>query len=256
MSETSIFDRVRSLVAEQVPVAVGTVIRGDALGAKILILPDGTEGSLGDVSRDERVIADARELLAAERSETRSYEDVDVFIDVYPLKPHLVIFGAVHVAQPLADFAQRLGYHVSVIDARSPLATRARFPNVEDLIVAWPDEVYEQLTVGANTWIAILTHDPKFDEPALLGALKTNARYIGAVGSRKTNADRRDRLRAAGVSEEDITRIRGPIGLDIGGQTPEEMAISILAEMISVKYGRSGGVLAQVKQGNIRGEVA
>jgi xanthine dehydrogenase accessory factor len=255
MSDPSLFDRVRSLVAEQVPVAVGTIIRGGALGAKILVLPGSTEGTLGDVSLDERVIEDARELLAAERSETRTYGEVDVFIDVYPLAPHLMIFGAVHVAQPLADFAQRLGFHVSVIDARGPLATRARFPNVEDLIVAWPDDAYEQLTVGANTWIAILTHDPKFDEPALLGALKTDARYIGAVGSRKTNADRRDRLRAAGVPDEDIARIRGPIGLDIGGQTPEEMAISILAEIISVKYGRSGGVLAQVTQGNIRGEV-
>ncbi len=254
MSETSIFDRVRSLVAEKVPVAVGTVIRGGSLGDKILILSESTEGSLGDVALDEQVVRDARELLEAERSETRTYGDIDVFIDVYPLAPHLIIFGAVHVAQPLADFAQRLGFHVSVIDARQPLATRARFPNVEDLIVAWPDDAYEQLTVGANTWIAILTHDPKFDEPALLGALQTDARYIGAVGSRSTNADRRDRLRAAGVSEEDIARIRGPIGLDIGGQTPEEMAISILAEMISVKYGRSGGVLAQVTQGNIRGE--
>lgn len=253
MTDGAIHDRVRALVAEQVPVAVGTIVRGAGVGRKILVLPDGCEGSLGDAALDDRVAADARALLAAERSETRAYEDIEVFIDVYPPPPHLLIFGAVHVAQPLSQFAQRLGFRVTVVDARRSLATRTRFPNVEELLVAWPDDAYEQIQIGRNTWIAILTHDPKFDEPALLGALKTEARYIGAVGSRKTNADRRERLRSAGVSEEDIARIRGPIGLDIGGQTPEEMAISILAEMIAVRYGRSGGMLSQTT-GNIRGE--
>lgn len=255
MTETSVFDRVRALVAAQVPVAVGTIIRGEPLGARILILDGRTEGSLGGAALDAEVRAAARELLAAARSETRTFGDVDVFIDVYPLAPHLIIFGAVHVAQPLSQFAQRLGFRVTVVDARQPLATRERFPNVEDLIVAWPDDAYETLKVGRNTWIAILTHDPKFDEPALLGALATEACYIGAVGSRTTNADRRERLRQAGVSDADIARIRGPIGLDIGGQTPEEMAISILAEMIAVKYGRAGGMLAQTKGASIRGEV-
>jgi xanthine dehydrogenase accessory factor len=253
-TSTSVFDRVRALVAEQVSVAVGTVIRGDALGAKIMILPDGVEGSLGDPALDADVTAAARELLAAERSETRTFGETEVFFDVYPLAPHLIVFGAVHVAQPLADFAQRLGFRVSVIDARAMLATRERFPNVDELLVAWPDDAYRQIEVGRNSWIAILTHDPKFDEPALLGALQTEARYIGAVGSRTTNADRRERLRQAGVSEADIARIRGPIGLDIGGQTPEEMAISILAEIIAVKYGRGGGALAQTTNGSIRGE--
>jgi xanthine dehydrogenase accessory factor len=255
MSQTSVFDRVRALVAEQVPVAVGTIVRGEPLGAKIVVLEDRTEGSLSDAALDAEVSTAARELLAAERSETRTIGDKDVFFDVYPLAPHLIIFGAVHVAQPLSQFAQRLGFRVTVVDARQPLATRERFPNVEDLIVAWPDDAYETLKIGRNTWIAILTHDPKFDEPALLGALATEARYIGAVGSRKTNADRRERLRQAGVSDADIARIRGPIGLDIGGQTPEEMAISILAEMIAVKYGRAGGMLAQTKGASIRGEV-
>lgn len=248
-----VFTRVRELVDARVPVAVGTVVRGDGLGSKIIILASRIEGSLGDADLDAQVQRDARELLEAERPETRSYGERDVFIDVYPLAPHLVIFGAVHVAQPLSDFAQRLGFRVTVIDARRALATRDRFPNVDELITKWPDEAYDELEIGSNTWVAILTHDPKFDEPAILGALKTDARYIGAVGSRKTNIDRRERLRESGVSEDDIARIRGPIGLDIGGQTPEEMAISILAEMIAVRYGRSGGVLAQ-KSGNIRGE--
>jgi xanthine dehydrogenase accessory factor len=252
MSQT-VFDRVRDLVRNGVPVAVGTVIRGDGIGTKMIVLEDGIEGTLGDPSLDARVTADARDLLLAERSETRSYGEQDVFLDIYPLSPHLVIFGAVHVAQALSGFAQSLGFRVTVVDARRALATRYRFPDVEEIITKWPNEAYEELKIGRNTWIAILTHDPKFDEPALLGALKTEARYIGAVGSRKTNVDRRERLRASGVSEDDLARIRGPIGLDIGGQTPEEMAIAILAEIIAVRYGRSGGFLVQSK-GNIRGE--
>ena len=254
MTQAVTLDRIRTLVEDQVPFAACTIIRGEPLGARILICDDRTEGSLGDAALDARVSADARELLAAERSETRTYGDLEVFIDVYPPPPHLLIFGAVHVAQPLSQFAQRLGYRVTVVDARAALATRERFPNVEELIVAWPDDAFERMPFGSNTWIAILTHDPKFDEPALLGALKTEARYIGAIGSRKTNADRRERLRQAGVAEEDIARIRGPIGLDIGGQTPEEMAISILAEMIAVKYGRKGGMLAQTTGTTIRGD--
>jgi xanthine dehydrogenase accessory factor len=252
MSQT-VFDRVRNLVRNGVPVAVGTVIRGDGIGTKMIVLEDGIEGTLGDPSLDARVTADARDLLLAERSETRSYGEQDVFLDVYPLSPHLVIFGAVHVAQALSGFAQSLGFRVTIVDARRALATRYRFPDVEEIITKWPNEAYDELEIGRNTWIAILTHDPKFDEPALLGALKTEARYIGAVGSRKTNVDRRERLRASGVSEDDLARIRGPIGLDIGGQTPEEMAIAILAEIIAVRYGRSGGFLVQSK-GNIRGE--
>lgn len=249
------FDRVRGLVNEGVPVAVGTIVRGDGIGKKMLVLEGSTEGTLGDADLDAQVTADARELLLAERSETRTYGERDVFLDVYPLAPHLVVFGAVHVAQALSGFAQSLGFRVTIVDARRALATRYRFPNVEEIITKWPADAYAELEIGRNTWIAILTHDPKFDEPALLGALKTNARYIGAVGSRKTNVDRRERLRASGVSEEDLARIRGPIGLDIGGQTPEEMAIAILAEIIAVRYGRSGGFLVQSK-GHIRGESA
>lgn len=250
----SVFDWVRDLVNDGVPVAVGTVIRGDGIGAKLLVLEDSVDGTLGDPDLDDQVATGARELLLAERSETRTYGEHDVFIDVYPRSPHLIIFGAVHVAQALSTFAQALGFRVTVVDARRALATRYRFPNVEEIITKWPGDAYADLDIGRNSWIAILTHDPKFDEPALMGALKTDARYIGAVGSRKTNIDRRERLRDSGVTAEDIARIRGPIGLDIGGQTPEEMAIAILAEMIAVRYDRSGGFLVQTK-GNIRGEV-
>lgn len=249
----SAFDRVHELVEQRIPVAVATIIRGEGLGRKVIVLADAVEGSLGDEALDAEAAETARELLAAEKSDTVTFGEREIFFDTFPLSPHLVIFGAVHVAQALSRFAQDLGFRITVVDARRVLATQARFPNVEEIITKWPDEAYETLEIGPNTWIAILTHDPKFDEPALLGALATEARYIGAVGSRKTNADRRERLRDAGVSDEDLQRVRGPIGLDIGGSTPEEMAIAILAEMIAVRYGRSGGFLVDAK-GRIRGE--
>ena len=166
-----------------------------------------------------------------------------VLIERFPPVRQLVIFGAVHTAQPLSRYAQDLGFDVVVVDARTALATSERFPNVERIITAWPEQAYEQLEINASTWIAILSHDPKFDEPAITGALATDAAYIGTVGSRKTNADRRERLLASGVSEEQLSRLHGPIGLDIGGRTPEAMAISILAEMIAIENGRDGGML-------------
>jgi xanthine dehydrogenase accessory factor len=162
-----------------------------------------------------------------------------------------MIFGAVHVAQPLATMAKMLGYRVVVVDVRAKLATRERFPDADEIILEWPDEALKDRVVEPNTAIAILSHDPKFDEPALLGSLATPARYIGAVGSRKTNRDRRERLREAGVDEQSMTRVRGPIGLDIGASTPEEMAISILAEIIAAENNRDGGPLTEAT-GSIR----
>jgi xanthine dehydrogenase accessory factor len=247
------FDRVRELVGQEIPVVLATVIRGEGIGARMIVLPDAVEGTLGDDALDQQVATTARELLDAERSESLDVAGREIFFDAHPLPQHLVIFGAVHVAQPLSRYAQDLGFRVTVVDARKALATRERFPHVEKIINAWPNKAYEQLVIGPHTWIAILSHDPKFDEPAILGALKTQARYIGTVGSRKTNEDRRERLREAGVTEEDLGRLHGPIGLDIGGKTPEEMAISILGEMIAIRYGRDGGML-RAATGAIRGE--
>lgn len=247
------FDRVHELVDQEIPVAMATIVRGEGIGTRMIVLPDAVEGSLGDDKLDGEVAATARALLAAEKAESREIGDREIFFDVHPLPQHLVIFGAVHVAQPLSRYAQDLDYRVTVVDARKALATTERFPNVEQIIQAWPDKAYDQLTIGPHTWIAILSHDPKFDEPAILGALKTDARYIGTVGSRKTNQDRRERLREAGVSDEDLSRLHGPIGLNIGGKTPEEMAISILGEMIAIRNGRDGGMLRDAV-GSIRGE--
>jgi xanthine dehydrogenase accessory factor len=250
--------RLEEALASRTPVAVATIVRGEPLGAKLLILPEETFGTLGNELLDPAVEEEARALLAAEKSETRPYplpgreEPVEVFIESYPPPPTLLIFGAVHVAQPLSRFAKSLGFDVIVSDARAKLATPERFPDADQIIQGWPDETLAQVPVLPNTYVTILSHDPKFDEPALVGTLDTPAAYIGAIGSRKTNEDRRQRLAEAGMSPEQIARLRAPIGLDIGAATPEEMAISILAEIISIRHGRHGGPLTEAT-GNIRG---
>ncbi len=242
----------RRSVERGVPAALVTVVRGGEPGRKLLVAGETVTGSLGSSDMDAAAAGAARDALRTEVSGLVALTDeVDAFVDVFPLPPLLVIIGAVHVAQALVPFAERLGFHIAVVDARASLATRERFPTVSDLIVAWPDEAYERLPITRTTSIVILTHDPKFDEPAIVGALKTEAGYIGAVGSRKTNADRRVRLQESGVTDEDLERLHGPIGLDIGGSSPEEMAISILGEIIAMRNGRSGGSLKRSK-GNIR----
>ncbi|MFL5758489.1 MAG: XdhC family protein [Thermomicrobiales bacterium] len=251
---------LKQALENKVPVATVTVVRGEPLGAKLLVLPDRIEGSLGNAALDETAATDAKSLLSAEKSETRTYAvtgratEVDLFIETFPPPPTLLIFGAVHVAQALTRFGKMLGFTVIVSDARAKLATEERFPDADRIIQAWPDDALNELVIEPNTYVAILTHDPKFDEPALLGTIETKARYIGAVGSRKTNRDRRQRLIEAGLDEESLSRIHGPIGLNIGAETPEEMAISILAEIIAIRHGRPGGPLTEAT-GNIRGEL-
>jgi xanthine dehydrogenase accessory factor len=258
LSPAELHERFKELIAARTPVAIATIVRGGRIGTKMLILNDQTIGTLGDASLDQRAAADARQLLLDERSSTNAYEvpgatePVEVFLETFPAPPVLLIFGAVHVAQALSMFAKSMGYDVIVVDIRAKLATEERFPHADQIIHAWPDDALKSITIHPNTYIAILSHDPKFDEPALLGALNSPAGYIGAIGSRKTNVDRRQRLAEAGVSPEQIARVRGPIGLDIGAESPEEMAISILAELIAVRRGRSGGFLAD-KSGHIRG---
>jgi len=251
--------RLEAAITSRTPVAVATIVRGEPLGAKQLIFSDETAGSLGSEVLESAVAPEAFALLAAEKSETKSFElpgrdePVEVFIETYPPPPTLLIFGAVHVAQPLSHFAKALGFDVIVSDARAKLATAERFPDADRIIQGWPEDTLAEVTILPNTYVAILSHDPKFDEPALVGTLNTPAAYIGAIGSRKTNEDRRRRLAEAGMSAEQIARMRAPIGLDIGAATPEEMAISILGEIIALRRGRSGGSLTN-STGHIRGE--
>lgn len=244
--------QARELVARGVLAAVVTVVRGDRLGAKLLVTSDDIEGTLGSADLDDLACHEARNaLIAGSSGVVALLPDVDAFIDVFSLPPLMVVIGAVHVAQAVVAYAQPLGFRIVVVDARETLATRDRFPTADDLLVAWPDEAYARLPITSTSAIVILTHDPKFDEPAILGALNTDAGYIGAVGSRKTNLDRRERLLASGATPEQLDRVHGPIGLDIGGKSPEEMAISILAEITAVRNGR-GGVSLRTATGSIR----
>ena len=244
--------QARELVARGVPAAVVTVVRGDGIGVKLLVTSEKIEGTLGSAELDDLAGQEARRALTSGSSGVVTLStDVDVFVDVFTLPPLMVVIGAVHVAQAVVTYAQPLGFRIAIVDAREALATRDRFPTADDLLVAWPDEAYARLPITTTSAIVILTHDPKFDEPAILGALNTDAGYIGAVGSRKTNQDRRERLLESGATPEQLDRVHGPIGLDIGGKSPEEMAISILAEIISVRNGR-GGVSLGASTGSIR----
>ena len=188
--------------------------------------------------------ADLEELraaaLAAGRSRTVELGDRTVFIESFPARPRLVVVGATEIARSLVDLAGSLGYERVVIDARAAFATPERFPDVDRLLTDWPDEAFEAIDLGPNDAVAILSHDPKFDEPAIIDAFRRGARYIGAVGSRKTQADRRRRLFEAGLTEDQLGQLRGPIGLDLGGREPSETALAILAEVVAERRGGSG----------------
>ncbi len=227
--------------------ALVTVIAGPALGEKLLVRADGsTGGGLGNPELDALGVAAAEELLWAERSEIREAGDTTLFVDVIAPAPRLVIFGAVDYAAALARLARAAGWRPFVCDPRSQFATSTRFPDAEEVIVAWPDEAFARIGgIDRATYIAVLTHDPKLDDAALELALRSDAPYVGAMGSRRAQAQRRDRLVAAGVPEELLERIAAPIGLDLGAVTPEETALSIMAEVVAVRNDRDGGRLSQ-----------
>jgi xanthine dehydrogenase accessory factor len=166
--------------------------------------------------------------------------DGNMFVEPFRRPAHLVIIGAIHIAIPLHRLAKLMGYRVTVIDARAKFATKGRFPEADELIVGWPDEAMAKLAIDNSTYVVILTHDPKFDLPALRSVLTKDAGYIGAIGSRKTNQNRFDALRKEGFTEEQLARVHGPIGLDLGGRGAEETALGILAEITAVRFGGSG----------------
>ena len=173
--------------------------------------------------------------------------DGDVFVEPFRRPAHLVIIGAIHIAIPLHRLAKLMGYRVTVIDARAKFATKERFPEADELIVAWPDEAMSKVPIDSSTYVVVLTHDPKFDLPALRSVLKKDAGYIGAIGSRKTNQNRFDALRKEGFTEEQLAKVHGPIGLDLGGRGAEETALGILAEITAVRFGGSGVSMRAVR---------
>ncbi|MCI0399667.1 MAG: XdhC family protein [Chloroflexi bacterium] len=242
--DRAVYDFVRSLLAEERPAATATVIRGPAglLGKKLVVQRSGRPFGEIAVGVDGVAAAAAHTALAVGRSQRlaldlpdRAAEPVELFIEVLLPSPTLIMVGGVHIAVALATLAKTLGYQTIVVDPRRAFGSEARFPHVDQLIQAWPDEAFRQVELNAATAVTMLTHDPKIDDPALKIVLPSQAFYVGALGSKKTHNRRRERLLAAGVAEEQVNRIHAPIGLEIGAQTPEEIALAIMAEITAAR---------------------
>ena len=233
--------------------ALVTVLRGPGEGGKLLIRADGSaEGSLGEAALDEIALRHADELMWAERSEAREEGDSLLFVDVTFPAPRLIIFGAVDFAAALVTLTRAIGWRPYVVDPRSRFATPERFPGAEEVVVAWPEEAFAKLGgIDRATSIAILTHDPKLDDAALTIALRSDAAYVGAMGSRRAQAKRRERLLAVGMTDAELERLAAPIGLDLGATSSEETALSILAEVVAVRHGRDGGRLGRAGSARI-----
>ena len=229
--------------------ALVTVLEGANPGAKMLVLADGTRsGTLGSDVLDNVAAAHADELMWSERSERLVEDDTMLFVDVTFPPPRLIVFGAVDFAAALCRLAAAAGWRPFVVDPRARFAQPARFPDAEEVVAAWPEEAFTKLGgIDRATAIAVLTHDPKLDDAALVLALRSSAAYIGAMGSRRAQEKRRERLLAKGIDEADLARIAAPIGLDLGALTAEETALSIMAEIVAMRYGRTGGRLAHAK---------
>jgi xanthine dehydrogenase accessory factor len=246
----ALYDVLRERLRAQQPVGLVTVVSGPAVGSKLLVQPDeAPQGTLGDSELDRVVGRDALAELDAGWSGVRHYgahgeanEDaVQVFIESFAPPPRMVIFGAVDFTAALAKVAKVLGYHVTVCDAREIFATRKRFPMADEVIVDWPNRVMASIgpTLGPRDAVCVLTHDPKFDVPAIDGALASRVGYVGVMGSRKTHAKRLERLAEVGVTDPvALARVMAPIGIDIGARSPEETAISVVAEIIALRTGR------------------
>ena len=220
---------------------VATVIDGPGTGTVARLFEDGRlEGWLEGISeefvRETGLAALRRETSTAATTDT-ARGSATIFFEAFPRQPRLVIFGGVHIAVALVPLARSLGYRTIVADGRPAFLTPERFPDADQRILAWPEEAFAQIGLDGSCYVCILSHDPKFDEPALVLALRSPARYIGAIGSKKTQASRREWLRGEGFSDADIARVHGPIGLDLGGRQPAETALAILAEMTAVRYG-------------------
>ncbi|WP_031331478.1 XdhC/CoxI family protein [Williamsia sp. D3] len=243
------------------PVAVATVIDHtdtEEVGRRLIITPGKVSGTLGSDRMDSAVVDDARGLLAAGRSEVLTYgpdgqrrgEGMSVFVSSHAPRPRMLVFGAIDFAAAVAEQGSFLGYRVTVCDARSVFATSARFPTADEVIVEWPHRYLaaqvEADALDSRSVICVLTHDPKFDVPLLEVALRIpDVGYIGAMGSRRTHDDRVERLRAAGLTDDELSRLASPIGLDLGARTPEETAVSIAAEIIARRWGGAGRPLSQ-----------
>lgn len=249
-----LLSEVGDAIDGKIPVATATLLDGERAGAMLALRDGDVIGSLHSGDRlDRAVTREAEGWLAAGSSGVRAFgvggevmgSEQRVFIHAFAKPARMIIFGAIDFSAAVAAFARKLGYRVTICDAREPFARGSRFEVADEVMVDWPDRYLASQEIGPRDVVLVFTHDPKFDEPALVSALETEAGYIGALGSRRTHLDRRRRLLDAGVSEQDLDRIAAPCGLDVGARTPEETAISVLAEVIAHSTGRPGGPLSQ-----------
>jgi xanthine dehydrogenase accessory factor len=235
-------DQVIAAIREGRPVATASVE-----DAQMVVWPSLATGSLGDPEVDRSATAQAAGMLAAGTTGTIRACDVPVFVQSYATPPRMIVFGAIDFAGAVARIGRFLGYHVTVCDARAVFATPERFPDAHELVVQWPHRYLASTPVDERTVLCVLTHDPKFDIPLLEVALRTPARYVGVMGSRRTHENRMRKLREAGVSDEALARLSAPIGLDLGARTPEETAVAIAAEIVARSWGGSGLPLTALK---------
>jgi xanthine dehydrogenase accessory factor len=247
----SVFDELRPILEEGGRAVVLTVVAGDEIGSKLLVRGDGS--TAGDGPAELAALAPAA--LRRGRSHAIQHEGMTVFADVFAPAPRLFVYGAVDTAEALCASAKLLGWRTIVADARPRFATAQRIPSADELLVLWPEDALAQVAPDAATAILVLTHDDKFDLPLVQGALATDAFYIGWLGSRRNQERRRGLLVEAGVADGELDRISGPSGLDVGADSPAETAVSILAEILAVRAGRSGGRLRDAKA-RIHGEPA
>ena len=245
-------------VRAEAPVAVATVVEHpDGVGRRMVVWPDRRDGSLGSARIDDAVADDARGMLASGRSGVLQYgpdgqrrgEGLSVFVNSFEPPPRMLVFGAIDFAASMARLGAFLGYRVTVCDARPVFATRSRFPEADEVVVDWPHRYLEREAskLDERTVITVLTHDPKFDVPLLEVALRLKVGYVGAMGSRRTHEDRLNRLRDTGMTESELAALSSPIGLDLGGRTPEETAVAIAAEIISLRWKGSGRRLTEIE---------
>jgi xanthine dehydrogenase accessory factor len=245
---------VQTLDPEMVQTLTEQVEEGNGVALTIRVSGEASLGETALVTRGGTLLgavnpraAGLAQQMIADRAETGTIHDIEpgieVFVEPFLPPPVLLIVGGVHVAIPLTRFAKELGFSVTIVDPRAKFANRDRFPEADKVLLEWPDEAFLHLEVDDSTYVVLLTHDPKIDEPTLASALQTEAAYIGAIGSRSTHAARFERMKKWGVTPEQLQRVYAPIGLDLGGRSPEETALSIIGEVVAVKNKRSGASL-------------
>ncbi|HEX5944490.1 MAG TPA: XdhC family protein [Anaerolineales bacterium] len=236
--ELEVFPSLRSTLVDEKSAVLVTVVKGsdEVLGREMLVREDGSiTGGISDQFNEQVVKLAGETLTQGEAQRAMLNEDVEVFMEVIAPPPTLIAVGGVHITIALVALAKTLGYRTIVVDPRSAFGNESRFPHVDQLIQLWPEDAFQQVPITRSTAIAMLTHDPKLDDPALKIALPSSAFYVGALGSKTTQAKRRQRLLEDGLTEKQLDRLHGPIGIKIGAGTPEEIAISIMAEIVAVR---------------------